>query len=123
MDHRQIEQEKPLCRVEDVNPDTGKEIFIEGPDGGVYLVLLRRNGQVYAYHNECPHRGAPMNWATDEFLISKEGLLVCAHHGASFVMENGLCVGGPCQGASLKSVPLLVREGEIFMQYENSGEE
>jgi nitrite reductase/ring-hydroxylating ferredoxin subunit len=37
-----------------------------------------------------------------------QGRLVCAAHGASFEMEQGLCVAGPCKGASLVAVAVTV---------------
>ena len=104
---------KHLCDLSEVSEKHGKEIFIDGPDGGTYLVLLRRGGQLFAYHNACPHQGRPMNWATDQFLINKQGLLVCAHHGASFEIESGLCVAGPCEGAELKPVALEVDDQRL----------
>ena len=102
-----------LCNLAEVSEKHGKEIFIDGPDGGTYLVLLRRGRQLYSYHNACPHQGRPMNWATDQFLINDQGLLVCAHHGASFEIESGHCVAGPCAGAELRSVELEVVDQQI----------
>jgi nitrite reductase/ring-hydroxylating ferredoxin subunit len=39
---------------------------------------------------------------------------MCAHHSAMFRFEDGLCVDGPCQGASLIRFPLRVKGRQIF---------
>ncbi|MBW8367653.1 MAG: Rieske (2Fe-2S) protein [Arenimonas sp.] len=74
--------------------------------GELQSVLLRRVGaRVQAWLNICPHAGRRMDYAPGKFLLD-QGRLVCAAHGASFELEQGVCVAGPCRGASL--VPLVV---------------
>lgn len=69
------------------------------------LILTRVAGRVQAFRNICPHAGRRLDWAPGAFLID-QGRLVCAAHGASFDMASGLCVAGPCKGASLTAVAL-----------------
>jgi len=70
------------------------------------LIVTRVAGQVQAFRNICPHAGRRLDWAPGEFLID-QGQLVCAVHGACFDMASGLCVAGPCKGASLTPVALV----------------
>src|SRR3546814_11854715 len=70
------------------------------------LILTRVAGRVQAFRNICPHAGRRLDWAPGAFLID-QGRLVCAAHGASFDMASGLCVAGPCKGASLTAVALV----------------
>jgi nitrite reductase/ring-hydroxylating ferredoxin subunit len=79
------------------------------------LVLHRRGDQVRAWLNVCPHAGRRLDWAPGQFLRSKDGLLVCAAHGASFELAQGECVAGPCRGASLRAVAVEVREGGVYL--------
>ena len=79
------------------------------------LVLYRDGGRVRAWLNVCPHAGRRLDWAPGQFLRSKDGLLVCAAHGASFELVGGHCVAGPCRGESLRAVPLVVRDGAVFL--------
>jgi nitrite reductase/ring-hydroxylating ferredoxin subunit len=73
-------------------------------DGEMQSVLLRRVGdRVQAWLNICPNAGRRMDYAPGKFLLD-QGRLVCAAHGASFELEHGVCVGGPCRGASLRPV-------------------
>ncbi len=79
------------------------------------LVLYRDGDQVRAWLNVCPHAGRRLDWAPGQFLKSREGLLVCAAHGATFELEHGECVAGPCRGASLRAVPVCVEDGAIWL--------
>jgi len=75
-------------------------------DGELQSVVLRRQGdRLQAWLNICPHAGRRLDWAPGRFLVD-QGRLVCAAHGASFELDKGLCVAGPCKGASL--VPVAV---------------
>jgi len=79
------------------------------------LILHRRGDVVRAWLNVCPHAGRRLDWAPGQFLLSKEGLLVCAAHGASFELETGECMAGPCRGQSLKNVAVFVRDGQVLL--------
>lgn len=68
------------------------------------VLAVRRAGQVYVYANRCPHRGVPLEWQADEFLDASASLIQCATHGALFLIENGECVAGPCEGKSLRAI-------------------
>lgn len=85
-------------------------------DGDAESLLLYRQGDtVRAWLNVCPHAGRRLDWAPGRFLVSKEGLLVCAAHGASFELQGGLCVAGPCRGQSLRAVAVSVRDGQVVL--------
>jgi nitrite reductase/ring-hydroxylating ferredoxin subunit len=71
---------------------------------GRKLFATRRNGQVFVYHNRCPHRGVPLEWQPDQFLDPSASLIHCATHGALFLIESGECVAGPCEGRSLTGI-------------------
>ena len=85
-------------------------------DGDAESVILHREGQdVRAWLNICPHAGRRLDWAPGQFLKSREGLLVCAAHGASFELRLGECVAGPCRGEALRAVPVEVRDGQVWL--------
>lgn len=67
-------------------------------------MAVRRGGEVYVYANRCPHRGVALEWQPDEFLDASASLIQCATHGALFLIENGECVAGPCEGKSLRAI-------------------
>ena len=74
------------------------------------LFAVRKDGQLYAYRNRCPHRGIPLEWLPEQFLDSSASLIQCATHGALFLIESGECVAGPCAGQSLQA--LVIREND-----------
>ncbi|MCY7312452.1 MAG: Rieske 2Fe-2S domain-containing protein [Pseudoxanthomonas sp.] len=85
-------------------------------DGDAESVIVHRVGnEVRAWLNVCPHAGRRLDWAPGKFLKSAEGLLVCAAHGASFELDRGDCVAGPCRGDSLRAVPVRVRDGMLVL--------
>jgi nitrite reductase/ring-hydroxylating ferredoxin subunit len=105
---------KSLCRIEDIPDEGAIAAHVDSSTGGFDLILVRAGGTVAAYHNECPHAGRRLEYAPGKFLIDA-GQLICAAHGATFRIESGHCSGGPCRGASLRSIPVEVVDGQIFL--------
>jgi len=107
--------------------DTALIALHELPDGGCMeveawvegelesLVIHRDGERVCAWLNICPHAGRRLDWAPGKFLISKAGHLVCAAHGASFSLEDGVCVEGPCRGEALREVAVNVSDGAVWL--------
>ena len=87
------------------------EAEIDGDNESV--ILYREGGSVRAWLNICPHAGRRLDWAPGKFLKSREGHLVCAAHGASFELQRGDCVAGPCRGESLRVVAVSVVDGKV----------
>lgn len=105
---------EPLCRIDEIGEE-GREAIAAGADGEpTYVALFRRGGRVLAYHNVCPHAGRALNWAPDRFLFTPAGHLVCTAHGATFVLESGMCILGPCMGASLEPFPIRIADGKVY---------
>lgn len=86
-------------------------------DGDAESLVVHRGADdgVRAWFNVCPHAGRRLDWAPGRFLVSKDGLLVCAAHGASFELARGECVAGPCRGESLRAVAVEVRDGMVVL--------
>ncbi len=105
----------PLTRIEQIE-DGG---FAEAEamlDGDAESLILHRDGDdVRAWLNVCPHTGRRLDWAPGKFLKSKDGLLVCAVHGASFELQQGDCVAGPCRGDRLRAVAVVLRDGVVLL--------
>ncbi|HET6603079.1 MAG TPA: Rieske (2Fe-2S) protein [Xanthomonadaceae bacterium] len=103
-----------LCHVQDV-PDGGALSLHAEFDGQVHaLIVLRRGEDVRAFHNVCPHAGRRLDWAPGQFLLSA-GDLVCAAHGATFRIPDGVCVAGPCRGDRLREVAVRIAEGCVVL--------
>ncbi|WP_207906798.1 Rieske (2Fe-2S) protein [Luteibacter rhizovicinus] len=103
-----------LCRLDDIPDGEAIEVnaVVNGEDES--LVVWRRDTEARAYLNICPHAGRRLDWAPGKFLV-KDGVLVCAAHGASFAAATGECTAGPCRGDRLRSVPVAVADGQVVL--------
>ena len=107
---------KPVCHANEVKTGAGKEVCVDGyGQRKIWIALFRCDELIVGFQNACPHQGRALNWAPDRFMISDDGQLVCPHHGACFNLTDGLCVSGPCEGASLKPVALEVTDDQVFL--------
>lgn len=86
-------------------------------EGDAESLILHRadDGGVRAWLNVCPHAGRRLDWVPGRFLRGKDDTLVCAVHGASFDLRDGLCIAGPCRGQRLRAVAVQVRDGQVFL--------
>lgn len=100
-----------LCALTELEENRGRSF--RTPVGEVILVL--RDGQVYAWQNACPHLGINLEFNPDEFMDCENHYLLCSNHGALFQVEDGRCVAGPCQGESLLAVSIRNEQGEILL--------
>lgn len=110
-----MSDDKPLIELAEV-PD-GQSKGFKVYHGGEMLdgFLVREGDTVYAYINSCPHTGAPLDWTPDQFLDVPGRLIQCAIHGAQFDIHSGLCVQGPCINRYLQAVPVVVRDGTVYL--------
>jgi nitrite reductase/ring-hydroxylating ferredoxin subunit len=106
----------PLLRLEQLADGALAEVEAV-VDGDAESLLLHRDGDaVRAWFNICPHAGRRLDWSPGQFLRNKDGLLVCAAHGATFELQRGECVAGPCRGESLREVAVSVRDGGVWVE-------
>lgn len=103
-----------LCALEDIPLNSSKGFAADPEAYYADFLVVRTDEGVYAYRNHCPHAGAPMEWQPDQFLDYSQSYIQCGLHGALFQIESGYCVGGPCQGRSLESFPIEVRDGLLI---------
>jgi nitrite reductase/ring-hydroxylating ferredoxin subunit len=81
----------------------------------VELMAIRRRRAVFVYVNSCPHWGSPLDVCPGRFLDREGTHIHCSTHGAQFRIEDGLCIKGPCLGASLEPVSCAVRDSEVVV--------
>jgi len=100
-----------LARLDEIPEDDARGF--ESPQGEV--IVARRDGQVYAYRNSCPHLGIELNFQPDVFMDLDHDYLECVNHGALFRVEDGHCVWGPCAGQALEAVAIQIRDGAVWL--------
>lgn len=82
------------------------------------IVLLDEGNQARAYLNQCRHLPIPLDSGSRQFFAFGE--LQCATHGARYRLRDGLCVSGPCRGASLFALPVEITSGLVFVHDDGS---
>ncbi|MDH6153414.1 MULTISPECIES: Rieske (2Fe-2S) protein [Paraburkholderia] len=99
--------------------DPGSRGFDPAGQGRDTLLLVRCDGEVFAYLDACPHYGGtPMAWRKDAYLNGDGTRIVCHAHGAQFDIATGECLVGPCLGQRLTRLDTTVTEDgdvSVFM--------
>ena len=106
-----------LCRVDALTDGSAQGFALDRP-GHDSMFLVKHEGTVYGYRNDCPHwPGSPMAWRKDAYLDAHGTHIACHSHGARFDIETGLCIAGPCAGQSLDPLELYVDEaGTVLVE-------
>ena len=101
-----------LCAAHDI-PDGGAvRIAVDGEASEPRSVVVVRDGDaVRAYDNVCPHFGIPLD--VGRGIKTFRNHVLCVNHYAAFRFDDGSCVEGPCLGASLRAIPIEVRDGRV----------
>lgn len=103
-----------LCNMNELEENRARGYSSNGSDEQELLVI-KRDGQVYAYKNNCPHTGVNLNWQPDEFMDIESFYIQCSVHGALFNVEDGLCVRGPCINQRLSPISVQIIGSEIHL--------
>jgi len=104
-----------ICRL-DTLADPGSYGFCVDREGeSVEGFVVRRDGEIFAYRNSCPHTGSPLDWVEHQFLDIDGTLIQCAVHDARFLIDTGECVLGPCPGASLEPLSIRIEDEKIYL--------
>ncbi|MFM8270028.1 MAG: Rieske (2Fe-2S) protein [Pseudomonadota bacterium] len=79
--------------------------------------VVRKGESFYAYQNLCRHLPVTLDLNDNSFFNHDKTLIQCQMHGALYEMDSGLCVGGPCEGAKLKSLLLQETESQLIITF------
>lgn len=110
--------EEKICTLADI-PDGDSEGFsVVRGDREVGIITVRQGDAVYAYINSCPHVGVPLDFQPGKFLDLSKTYIQCTSHGATFMIETGECIGGPCAGKSLTPIPLRLDGEDVYVNVE-----
>jgi len=72
------------------------------------------HGKVVAYENVCRHIPITLDYGDARFFNRGHTHFVCQTHGATYEPLTGLCIAGPCVGASLKPLKVEVIKDEVW---------
>ncbi len=76
----------------------------------IEAIVLHAEGALKVYLNRCLHLPIPLDGGSGEVLAPDRTHLRCGTHGALYRPADGLCVLGPCKGASLEALAFRVDE-------------
>jgi nitrite reductase/ring-hydroxylating ferredoxin subunit len=99
-----------LCPLADLPPGATAAF---GP-----LFAVHHPTGIAVYVNACPHLGVPLDWLPGRFLNPEGTRIICATHGAEFLLETGQCIRGPCKGDFLTRVPHSVENASLMVPEE-----
>jgi nitrite reductase/ring-hydroxylating ferredoxin subunit len=111
-----------ITTVAEIPPEGLRFAYKDGPFDEEGILLKLADGTVRAYKNECRH--LPMRLddrEPREIWDAERRFIVCSSHGARYRPEDGLCVGGPCEGSHLRSLPVEDRDGVVFLDTSKIG--
>lgn len=102
-----------LQNVEVQEKSTG--IRFELPELGQFSTgfVLRFEGKLYAYVNQCAHVPVELDWNQGDFLDTNKQFIICATHGAHYQPDTGYCVMGPCKGKRLRQLAVTEQDNTI----------
>ena len=115
MSGTQIDVERVICRLDDIQPGDARGFAIGGGDWPLRGLVVRLNDEVRGFINRCPHAGHPLNLRPHRFLTADSTLLLCSSHGALFEKATGYCIAGPCAGQRLSALPLKIESGFVLL--------
>lgn len=77
--------------------------------------VARFEGKLVGYENICRHLPLSLDDGEGKFFSSDGQHFICQTHGALYEPLTGLCVRGPCEGATLKKLEIELDEGVIWL--------
>ena len=95
-----------VARTGEISAGSGKKVEVAGDQ----IAIFNFNGEFYAIHDLCPHRGGPLS---EGFL--EAGKVFCPWHCFDFNLKTGECSTVPSLRVSAYEVKV---EGEdVFILY------
>ena len=105
-----------ICSTDQLKSgSTGFKFFVVFESAEAPAFVVRFKGVVYGYLNRCAHLMLELDWDDAEFYDASGDYLICSNHGAMFEPDTGVCINGPCYGASLASISVVETNSNIYL--------
>lgn len=109
-----VSEETRICRADELADGKSMKFRVADGERSVECFVVRYEGALHAYVNECRHVAMTLDWVENQFFTEDGDYLLCPTHGAWYLPNTGECVAGPPCGKLLHRVPLIERDGEIY---------
>jgi len=110
------ERERLICAASElVELGSGVRFELERFGKPQPAFVVRVDGQPRAFLNQCGHVPVELDWREGEFFDHSRLYLICSVHGALYHPSSGQCVGGRCAGRGLIPVPVVERDGHVYV--------
>jgi len=77
------------------------------------ILITRKGNNFYGFENACPHEGTRLDTNPGSFMDEENNFIECGRHHAQFDIDTGECFIGPCQGARLTPIKLVIDDGDV----------
>lgn len=110
------ERERLICAASAlVELGRGVRFELERAGKAQPAFVVRVDGAPRAFLNQCGHVPVELDWQAGEFFDGSRLYLICSTHGALYHPASGQCVGGRCAGRGLIPVPVVERDGQVYL--------
>ena len=103
MDRSEVNSERRVCSVDDLEDGEAIIIEIDGTEAAVFAI----DDEVHALENVCPHQGGPLGEGKVE-----DGCVYCPWHGWQFDVATGDHVHGKATAAAYE---VTVEDGDVYL--------
>jgi nitrite reductase/ring-hydroxylating ferredoxin subunit len=107
--------ERVVAKASDIADDGSVKFKFREAGNDKEGFVIRREGRLYAYRNECRHIPMTMDWVENRFLSRDRCYIQCATHGALYQIDTGLCIDGPPAGERLRRIEVAQRGDDIIV--------
>ena len=104
-----------ICDLQQLEDPGSRGFSVQVKEQTIDGFVVRQYGQLYAYRNQCPHTGSPLDWVEHQFLDLDQAFIQCAVHDARFEIDSGHCIAGPCTGDALKPLRVIEKDERLYL--------
>lgn len=106
----------PVCEIGQLVDNDAIGLDVPYGDRKIPLIVFSMNQHCMVFLNSCPHTGVRLDWRPDDFLDHSKTYFQCSMHAALFKTTDGMCVEGPCLGASLIQLDSFIEDEMLYLR-------
>ncbi len=109
-----------ICTTYEVDDASARGFVLAKPDeegnNKAWPIFISRKGKnYYGFENACPAGCGQLDAGNGELMDDEGNFLTCSKCGSQFDLDTGHCFSGAAQGKDIKTIPLVVDEGDVCL--------